>query len=90
MGRSNIVGTPISVPLSRKAYLEMQQVTLALKSKISWIGGDHLEGGYHNCSLRATHFIKADVKDGAVVIDVGYGSNPQTQVLKKEPDWLEM
>lgn len=71
LGRSNIVGTPISLLMSRKGYPGNATVTL-LHSK-----SEHLREHLKNAdiiiaAIGIPEFLKADmVKEGAVVVDVG-------------------
>ena len=82
LGRSNIVGTPISVLLSRKAYPGNATVTLC-HSKSAGLAEITLRADIIIAALGATHFIKADmVKDGAVVIDVGMNQIPDSSAKK--------
>jgi methylenetetrahydrofolate dehydrogenase (NADP+)/methenyltetrahydrofolate cyclohydrolase len=71
MGRSNIVGTPISVLLSRKAYPGNATVTIC-HSKSTGLKEITLRADILISALGATHFVKEGmVREGAVVIDVG-------------------
>ncbi len=69
VGRSNIVGTPLSILLSRKGY--DCTVTLA-HSKTRNLTQVCKRADILIAAIGSPHFIKGDmVKDGAVVIDVG-------------------
>ncbi len=69
VGRSNIVGTPMSILLSRKGW--DCTVTLA-HSRTRDLAAVCAEADILVAAIGAAHFIKADmVKEGAVVIDVG-------------------
>jgi methylenetetrahydrofolate dehydrogenase (NADP+) / methenyltetrahydrofolate cyclohydrolase len=71
LGRSNVVGTPISVLLSRKAYPGNATVTLC-HSRSEGLKEITHRADIIIAAIGATHFVKADmVKEGAVVIDVG-------------------
>ncbi|MBK8722460.1 MAG: bifunctional methylenetetrahydrofolate dehydrogenase/methenyltetrahydrofolate cyclohydrolase FolD [Saprospiraceae bacterium] len=71
VGRSNIVGTPMSILMSRKGKVGDCTVTLA-HSRTKDIGKECLEADILIAAIGKPHFIKADmVKEGAVVIDVG-------------------
>lgn len=71
LGRSNIVGTPISILLSRKATPGNGTVTLC-HSRTKDIKKHTLQADILVVSLGIPEFVKADmVKEGAVVIDVG-------------------
>jgi len=71
VGRSNIVGTPMSILMSRKGKVGDCTVTLAHSRTID-IGKECLEADILIAAIGKPHFIKADmVKEGAVVIDVG-------------------
>ncbi len=71
VGRSNIVGTPMSILLSRKGYPGDCTVTLA-HSRTKNLKEETLRADILVAAIGIAHFIKADmVKPGAVVIDVG-------------------
>jgi methylenetetrahydrofolate dehydrogenase (NADP+)/methenyltetrahydrofolate cyclohydrolase len=82
LGRSNIVGTPISVLLSRKAYPGNATVTLC-HSKSLGLKEITQKADIIIVALGATQFIKADmIKMGAVVIDVGMNQIPDSASKK--------
>ena len=71
LGRSNIVGTPISILLSRKASPGNATITLchSRTKDLEKIAG---EADIIIAAMGIAHFVTADmVKEGAVVIDVG-------------------
>ncbi len=71
VGRSNIVGTPISILLSRKAKIGNCTVTLT-HSRTKDIAGEIREADIIIAAIGVPGFIGADmVKEGAVIIDVG-------------------
>lgn len=71
IGRSNIVGTPVSVLLSRKAEGANCTVTLC-HSRTANIKEHTLQADIIIVALGKKHFLTADmVKEGAAVIDVG-------------------
>jgi methylenetetrahydrofolate dehydrogenase (NADP+) / methenyltetrahydrofolate cyclohydrolase len=71
VGRSNIVGTPISILLSRKGYPGDCTVTLA-HSRTKDLAAEVRRADIVVAAIGIPNFIKGDwVKDGAVVIDVG-------------------
>lgn len=71
VGRSNIVGTPISVLLSRKSYPGNATVTLCHSRSID-LPSICRQADILIAAIGATHFITGDmVREGAVVIDVG-------------------
>ena len=71
LGRSNIVGTPMSILLSRKGYPGDMTVTLC-HSRTKDIAAHTRNADLLIAALGIPHFVKADmVKEGAVVIDVG-------------------
>ncbi len=71
VGRSNIVGTPISILLSRKAKNANATVTLC-HSRTSNLKEICSKADIIVAAIGVCEFIKADmVKEGAVVIDVG-------------------
>lgn len=71
VGRSNIVGTPISILLSRKGYPGDSTVTLT-HSRTKDLAAEVRRADIVVAAIGIPHFIKGDwVKEGAVVIDVG-------------------
>ena len=71
LGRSNIVGTPMSILLSRKAYPGNATVTLT-HSRTQDLKGILLQADIIIAAIGIPKFVKADmVKEGAVVVDVG-------------------
>lgn len=71
IGRSNIVGTPMSILLSRKAPWGNATVTLA-HSRTKDLAKVVQEADIIIAAIGIAHFITADmVREGAVVIDVG-------------------
>lgn len=71
VGRSNIVGTPISILMSRKEKYADCTVTMC-HSRTKNIKDITLQADILIVALGKPHFITADmVKEGAVVIDVG-------------------
>jgi methylenetetrahydrofolate dehydrogenase (NADP+) / methenyltetrahydrofolate cyclohydrolase len=72
VGRSNIVGTPMSILLSRKGF----DCTVVLThSRTRDIASELREADIIIAAIGIPNFIKADmVKEGAVVIDVGINS----------------
>ena len=71
LGRSNIVGTPMSILLSRNAEMGNATVTLC-HSRTQNLKEICLQADILIAALGKPGFVKADmVKDGAVVIDVG-------------------
>ncbi len=71
VGRSNIVGTPISILLSRKAKVGNCTVTLT-HSQTQNLADEVKRADIIIAAIGIADFIKADmVKEGAVVIDVG-------------------
>lgn len=71
VGRSNIVGTPISILLSRKGYPGDCTVTLT-HSRTKDLAAEVLRADIIVAAIGIPNFIQGDwVKDGAVVIDVG-------------------
>ena len=71
LGRSNIVGTPISVLMSRKAYPGNCTVTVC-HSKSQNLEEITRQADILIAAIGQPHFVTADmVKKGAVVIDVG-------------------
>lgn len=81
LGRSNIVGSPISILLARNAQPGNCTVTLT-HSRTKDIKKELLEADIIVAAIGKKHFVKEDmVKDGAVVIDVGINREvaPQTK-----------
>lgn len=71
VGRSNIVGTPISILLSRKGYPGDCTVTLT-HSRTKDLAVEVRRADIVVAAIGIPHFIQGDwVKEGAVVIDVG-------------------
>lgn len=71
VGRSNIVGTPMSILLSRKGYPGDCTVTLT-HSRTKDLPGEVRRADIIVAAIGIPEFIKGDwVKEGAVVIDVG-------------------
>lgn len=71
VGRSNIVGTPMSILLSRKAKIGNCTVTLA-HSRTKDLAAEVLRADIIIAAIGRANFITANmVKEGAVVIDVG-------------------
>lgn len=71
VGRSNIVGTPMSILLSRKAKVGNCTVTLT-HSRTRDLRSHCLNADIIIAAIGIPNFITADmVKDGAVIIDVG-------------------
>jgi len=71
VGRSNIVGTPISILLSRKGYPGDCTVTLT-HSRTKDLPGEVRRADIIVAAIGIPNFVQGDwVKDGAVVIDVG-------------------
>src|SRR5690625_6779054 len=71
IGRSNIVGTPMSILLSRKASWGNATVTLA-HSRTKDLATVVRQADIIVAEIGIAHFIKADmVREGAVEIEVG-------------------
>jgi methylenetetrahydrofolate dehydrogenase (NADP+)/methenyltetrahydrofolate cyclohydrolase len=71
IGRSNIVGTPISILLSRKAAVGNATVTLA-HSRTQDLASEVQAADIVIAAIGIPNFISADmIKEGAVIIDVG-------------------
>ena len=71
VGRSNIVGTPMSILLSRKGYPGDCTVTLT-HSRTKDLPGEVRRADIIVAAIGIPNFIKGDwIKQGAVVIDVG-------------------
>ncbi|HPW66671.1 MAG TPA: tetrahydrofolate dehydrogenase/cyclohydrolase catalytic domain-containing protein [Salinivirgaceae bacterium] len=78
LGRSHIVGTPVSVLLSRKSKMGNCTVTLC-HSKTKDIKQHTLQADIIITAMGKPEFLKADmVKEGVVVIDVGTTSVPDS------------
>ncbi|MCD4723736.1 MAG: bifunctional methylenetetrahydrofolate dehydrogenase/methenyltetrahydrofolate cyclohydrolase FolD [Bacteroidales bacterium] len=79
LGRSNIVGTPVSILLSRKASPGNCTVTVC-HSKTKNIKEWSASADILIAAIGQTEFVTADmVKDNAVVIDVGIHRVPSTE-----------
>lgn len=77
VGRSNIVGRPLSVLMSQKAVNATVTVAHSRTKDLKKLCS---EADILICALGSPEFIKADmVKDGAVVIDVGTTRVPSTE-----------
>ena len=71
VGRSNIVGTPVSILLSRKAKVGNATVTLT-HSRTRDLTAELLRADIVIAAIGIPEFITGDqIKDGAVIIDVG-------------------
>lgn len=71
LGRSNIVGTPISILLSRKGYPGDATVTVC-HSRSTHLRDHARQADILIAAIGVPEFVKGDmVKEGAVVIDVG-------------------
>ena len=71
LGRSNIVGTPISILLSRKGYPGDATVTVC-HSRTADLAAHTRQADILIAAIGVPEFVKGDmVKKGAVVIDVG-------------------
>lgn len=71
LGRSNIVGTPMSLLLSRKSYPGNATVTLC-HSRTQDLAAHTRKADILVAAIGIPEFVKADmVKEGAVIIDVG-------------------
>ena len=71
IGRSNIVGTPMSILLSRKAKVGNATVTLT-HSRTQDLKGEVKRADIIIAAIGYPEFVTADmVKEGAIVIDVG-------------------
>lgn len=76
VGRSNIVGMPMSILLARKAYPGNCTVTI-VHSRTQDLKDEVLKADIIIAAIGRAHFITADmVKPGAVVIDVGINRIP--------------
>ncbi|HRZ77645.1 MAG TPA: bifunctional 5,10-methylenetetrahydrofolate dehydrogenase/5,10-methenyltetrahydrofolate cyclohydrolase, partial [Bacteroidales bacterium] len=79
LGRSNIVGTPMSILLSRKANPGNATVTLC-HSKTNDLASITRQADILIAAIGQPGFVKADmVKQGAVVIDVGIHRVPSAE-----------
>lgn len=80
VGRSNIVGTPISILLSRNTYPGNCTVTLT-HSRTKNLKEITLQADLLIAAIGKPYFITGDmVKEGAVVIDVGMTRVPNSQL----------
>ncbi|NQU34524.1 MAG: bifunctional methylenetetrahydrofolate dehydrogenase/methenyltetrahydrofolate cyclohydrolase FolD [Bacteroidetes bacterium] len=71
LGRSNIVGSPLSILMSKKTNPGNATVTIC-HSKTIDLNSITKQADILICAIGSPQFVKADmVKDGAVVIDVG-------------------
>ena len=71
VGRSNIVGTPMSILLSRKAKMGNATVTLT-HSRTKKLSEEVSRGDIVIAAIGIPNFISTDmIKEGAVIIDVG-------------------
>jgi methylenetetrahydrofolate dehydrogenase (NADP+)/methenyltetrahydrofolate cyclohydrolase len=91
IGRSNIVGRPMSILMSRSAYPGNATVTLC-HSKTKNLKDFTLQADIVIAALGWPDFLKADmIKDGAVVIDVGItrvdADNAKGYVLRGDVDY---
>ena len=91
IGRSNIVGRPMSILMSRSEYPGNATVTLC-HSRTKNLKEFTLQADIVIAALGIPDFLKADmVKEGAVVIDVGISrveaDNPKGYVLKGDVDF---
>ena len=74
LGRSNIVGTPMSILMSRKAKAGNCTVTLA-HSRTQNLKELMLQADIVVAAIGRANFVTADmIKEGAVVLDVGINS----------------
>ncbi len=79
LGRSNIVGTPMSILMSRKAYPGNATVTLC-HSKTKNLEEISRSADILISAIGQPEFVNADmVKEGAVVIDVGIHRVPSAE-----------
>ena len=82
LGRSNIVGSPVSILLAKKTYPGNCTVTLC-HSKTKNLEEIIKEADILIAAIGQVEFVTADmVKDGAVVIDVGIHRVPDTSKAK--------
>lgn len=78
IGRSNIVGTPMSILMSRKAKIGNCTVTLT-HSRTANVAEEVRRADIVIAAIGRANFVTADmVKEGAVVIDVGINSVEDT------------
>lgn len=94
LGRSNIVGTPLSILLSRNSYPGNCTVTLA-HSKTKNLKEICNQADILIAAIGKAEFVKADmVKEGAVVIDVGISrvdtDNEKKYVIKGDVKFDEV
>ncbi|MCW2121181.1 bifunctional 5,10-methylenetetrahydrofolate dehydrogenase/5,10-methenyltetrahydrofolate cyclohydrolase [Flavobacterium sp. 7A] len=95
IGRSHIVGRPMSILLSRKGYPGDSTVTL-VHSRTKNIEGFTKTADIIVTALGVPEFLKGDmVKDGVVIIDVGItrvddASNPKGYVIKGDVDFASV
>jgi methylenetetrahydrofolate dehydrogenase (NADP+)/methenyltetrahydrofolate cyclohydrolase len=79
LGRSNIVGTPMSILLSRKGYPGDCTVTLA-HSRTRDVPAEVRRADIVVAAIGIPQFVKGDwVREGAVVIDVGINRVPDPE-----------
>lgn len=80
IGRSNIVGTPVSILLSRNTYPGNCTVTLTHSHTVN-LRAITMQADIIIAALGRPYFLKADmVKEGAVVIDVGMTRVPAPEL----------
>ncbi len=95
IGRSHIVGRPISILMSQKGTAGDSTVTLT-HSRTKNLASLTLEADIIISALGVPDFLKADmVKDGVVIIDVGITrvaneSHPKGYVIKGDVDFEEV
>lgn len=95
LGRSNIVGTPVSILMSRNSNPGNATVTLC-HSKTQNLKELTLQADIIIAALGIPEFLKGDmVKEGAVIIDVGTTRVPSTETksgfrLKGDVDFAEV
>jgi len=95
IGRSNIVGTPVSILMSRNTNPGNATVTLC-HSRTQNLKEITLQADIINATIRIPEFVKGDmIKEGAVVIDVGTTRVPSTETrsgfrLKGDVDFAEV
>ncbi|MBS1647727.1 MAG: bifunctional 5,10-methylene-tetrahydrofolate dehydrogenase/5,10-methylene-tetrahydrofolate cyclohydrolase [Bacteroidetes bacterium] len=79
IGRSNIVGTPMSILMGKNNAHANCTVTLC-HSKTENLSQYTLQADIVIAAMGKAHFVKADmIKEGAVVIDVGINRVPSTE-----------
>lgn len=79
VGRSNIVGSPMSILLARNSYPGNCTVTLT-HSRTANLKEEVLAGDIVVAAIGRKHFVTADmIKEGAVVIDVGINREESTE-----------